>query len=99
MADFVILLRGQTVSSDVYLNIHLSECFAATGTEIFQQNGAPHHTEKNCKRLSGIESTYITSRKLKQGHILQPNSIYHNNLADSVPKGEKKKMCGYLIKK
>lgn len=52
LADIVILPEGQTVESKVYLNIpsdHPADWFAATGTEILQQDGVPCHTAKIVK--------------------------------------------------
>jgi len=64
LADLVILPRDQTVNSKVYLNIlndNLANCFAVTGAEILQQDGAPCHTAKIVKDwLRRCEVDYIS---------------------------------------
>ncbi|KAK3895855.1 hypothetical protein Pcinc_000469 [Petrolisthes cinctipes] len=52
-ADLIIFPKGQTVTKVVYLHLlenKLAECFAATGSEVLQQDGAPAHTAKVVKQ-------------------------------------------------
>ncbi|XP_068208689.1 ceramide transfer protein-like [Palaemon carinicauda] len=60
----VVLPKGVTVNADRYLKIlkdNLADCFATTGTEIFQQDGAPCHTAKKVKKwLENSEVDFIT---------------------------------------
>lgn len=59
----MILPKGVTVNSDRYIKLlrdNLAECFANTGTEILQQDGAPCHTSRASKKwLSDHEVDYI----------------------------------------
>ena len=63
LGNLVILPKGQTVNSERYIKLlqeNLGECFAKTGWEILQQDGAPCHTSKAAKNwLSDWEVEYI----------------------------------------
>lgn len=53
LGNLVILPKGQTVNSQRYIKLlqeNLGECFAKTGCEILQQDGAPCHTSKAVKQ-------------------------------------------------
>lgn len=63
LGNLAILPKGQTVNSERYIKLlqeNLGECFAKTGCEILQQDGAPCHTSKAAKKwLNDCEVEYI----------------------------------------
>lgn len=63
LADLHIFPKGQSVTKDVYLSLlenQLANCFAATGAEVLQQDGAPCHTAHIVKNwFSESEVEYI----------------------------------------
>ena len=59
----MILSKAQTVNSERYIRVlweNFGECFAKTGCEILQQDGAPCHTSRAAKKwLCDNEVDYI----------------------------------------
>ena len=52
VAELHVFPKSQSVTKDVYcslLDSRLADCFAATGAEVLQQDGAPCHTAHTVK--------------------------------------------------